>query len=55
MMSTCMCSLAPYEIPNARTIGYDVVSNRPKVAAYRAPGSPIGAFAVESTMDVLAQ
>jgi CO/xanthine dehydrogenase Mo-binding subunit len=54
-MSTCMCAFAPYEIPNARTIGYDVVCNRPKVAAYRAPGSPIGAFAVESVLDVLAQ
>jgi len=31
------------------------VCNRPKVAAYRAPGSPIGAFAVESVMDVLAR
>jgi CO/xanthine dehydrogenase Mo-binding subunit len=54
-MSTCMCALAPYDIPNARTIGFDVVSNRPKVAAYRAPGSPIGSFAVESVLDVLAQ
>ncbi len=54
-MSTCMCAFAPYDIPNARAIGYDVVSNRPKVAAYRAPGSPIGAFAVESVLDVLAQ
>ncbi|MEJ0077215.1 MAG: xanthine dehydrogenase family protein molybdopterin-binding subunit [Alphaproteobacteria bacterium] len=54
-MSTCMCAFAPYEIANARAVGYDVVSNRPKVAAYRAPGSPIGAFAVESVLDVLAQ
>src|SRR5215472_5605504 len=54
-MSTCMCAFAPYDIPNARAIGYDVVSNRPKVAAYRAPGSPIVAFAVESVIDVLAQ
>ena len=54
-MSTCMCAFAPYDIPNARAIGYDVVSNRPKVAAYRAPGSPLGAFAVESVLDVLAQ
>jgi CO/xanthine dehydrogenase Mo-binding subunit len=54
-MSTCMCAFAPYDIPNARTVGYDVVSNRPKVAAYRAPGSPMGAFAVESVLDVLAQ
>jgi Molybdopterin-binding domain of aldehyde dehydrogenase len=55
MMSTCMCAFAPYDIPNARAIGYDVVSNRPKVAAYRAPGSPIAAYAVESILDVLAQ
>src|SRR5437763_11104255 len=41
-MSTCLCAFAPYDIANARTIGYDVVSNRPKVAAYRAPGSPLG-------------
>ena len=54
-MSTCMCAFAPYDIPNARAVGYDVVSNRPKVAAYRAPGSPLGAFAVESVLDVLAQ
>jgi CO/xanthine dehydrogenase Mo-binding subunit len=55
MMSTCMCAFAPYDIANARSVGYDVVSNRPKVAAYRAPGSPIGAFAVESVLDVVAQ
>src|SRR5260370_27383418 len=54
-MSTCICAFAPYDVPNARAIGYDVVSNRPKVAAYRAPGSPLGNFAVESVLDVLAQ
>src|SRR5689334_510334 len=54
-ISTCFCAFAPYDIPNARAIGYDVVCNRPKVAAYRAPGSPLGAFAVESVLDVLAQ
>ena len=55
VMNACMCGLAPYDIPNARTVGYDVVCNRPKVAAYRAPGSPIAAFAVESVLDILAQ
>jgi CO/xanthine dehydrogenase Mo-binding subunit len=55
MMNACMCAFAPYDIANARTVGYDVVCNRPKVAAYRAPGSPIAAFAVESVIDVLAQ
>ena len=51
----CMCAFAPYDIPNQRTVGFDVVSNRPKAAAYRAPGSPISAFAVESTLDVVAK
>ena len=51
----CMCAFAPYDIPHQRTVGYDVVSNRPKAAAYRAPGSPISAFAVESTLDIVAR
>jgi len=55
VMNACMCAFAPYNIPNARSVGYDVVCNRPKSAAYRAPGSPISAFAVESVLDVLAQ
>ena len=55
VMNGCMCSFAPYEIANQRTVGFDVVSNRPKAAAYRAPGSPISAFAVESTLDVVAK
>jgi CO/xanthine dehydrogenase Mo-binding subunit len=55
VMNACMCAFAPYDIANARTVGYDVVCNRPKAAAYRAPGSPISAFAVESVLDVIAQ
>ncbi len=55
VMNACLCSFAPYDVPNARAIGYDVVCNRPKAAAYRAPGSPISAFAVESVLDMLAQ
>jgi len=55
VMNGCLCAFAPYAIPNQTTVGYDVVSNRPKVAAYRAPGSPIAAFAVESTLDILAK
>jgi xanthine dehydrogenase molybdenum-binding subunit len=42
---------APYDIPNARVEGYDVVVNKPKSAAYRAPGAPAAAFASESTID----
>jgi len=50
----CICGLAVYDLPNAETIGYDVLCNRPKVAAYRAPGAPIGSFGVESCIDELA-
>jgi CO/xanthine dehydrogenase Mo-binding subunit len=49
-----LCAFAAYDIPNVRVVGYDVVCNRPKAVAYRAPGSPISAFGVESTIDVLA-
>jgi CO/xanthine dehydrogenase Mo-binding subunit len=55
VISGCLCGFAPYAIPNMKATGYDVVSNRPKVAAYRAPGSPIANFAVESTLDILAK
>jgi CO/xanthine dehydrogenase Mo-binding subunit len=51
----CMCSYACYDIDNVAIVGFDVVSNRPKVAAYRAPGAPVSAWAVESTLDMLAQ
>jgi CO/xanthine dehydrogenase Mo-binding subunit len=50
----CMCSYACYDIDNIHIVGFDVVSNRPKVAAYRAPGAPVSAWAVESTLDILA-
>ena len=37
------------------SVGFDVLSNRSKVAAYRAPGAPIGAYAVECVLDELAE
>ncbi len=54
VMNGCLCAFAPYDIPNQHAVGYDVVCNRPKSAAYRAPGSPISAYAVESVIDMLA-
>ncbi len=50
-----MCCLAPYKIPNFFVEAYDIVVNRPKVAAYRAPGSPNSMFATESLVDELAR
>ncbi|MFK7746660.1 MAG: xanthine dehydrogenase family protein molybdopterin-binding subunit [Roseobacter sp.] len=49
-----MTSFACYDLPNVKTVGYEVVVNRPKVAAYRAPSAPMAAFAVESAIDELA-
>ena len=49
------CMLSPYDIPNARIEGFDVVVNRPKTSAYRAPGTPAAAYAVETALDELAE
>ena len=49
-----MVAFACYDVPNAKAVGIDVLVNRPKVAAYRAPSAPMAAFGVESTMDILA-
>ena len=46
-----ICIFACYEIPASRIDGYDIVVNKPKSAAYRAPGSPQAAFAIETVVD----
>jgi len=51
----CMCLYAPYAIPNMQVDGYDVVVNKPKTTAYRAPGAPNAAFASETVIDELAE
>ena len=50
-----MCVFAPYDIENMRVDGYDVVVNKPKTAAYRAPGAPNAAFAAEQVVDEICQ
>ena len=49
-----MTAFACYNLENVRTVGYEVLVNRPKTAAYRAPSAPMAAFAVESVVDELA-
>ena len=44
-----------YDLENVLVTGYDVTSNRPKVAAYRAPGAPMIAYGVESVIDEIAE
>ncbi|MDG4901298.1 MULTISPECIES: xanthine dehydrogenase family protein molybdopterin-binding subunit [unclassified Mesorhizobium] len=50
-----MTAFACYKLENVKTVGYEVLVNRPKTAAYRAPSAPMAAFAVESAVDELAK
>jgi xanthine dehydrogenase molybdenum-binding subunit len=50
-----MTIIASYNIPHLRIDAYDVIVNRPKTAAYRAPGASNAAFASETVVDELAE
>lgn len=45
----------PYRLENLQIDGYDVVVNKPRAAAYRAPGATNAAFASETVIDELAE
>ena len=55
VMQGATCAFACYDLENGTVEGYDVVVNKPKTAAYRAPGSPQAAFGVEQVVDELCQ
>jgi CO/xanthine dehydrogenase Mo-binding subunit len=46
-----LCIFAPYHIENVLIDMYDVVVNKPKTAAYRAPGAPNAELATECMID----
>lgn len=48
-------AFAAYDLEAVRTQGWNVMTNRPKEAAYRAPGAPMAIYAVESVVDELCQ
>lgn len=50
-----VAGLSPYKLDHVRIDGFDVVCNKPKTAAYRAPGMPQGNLAVETVIDELAE
>jgi CO/xanthine dehydrogenase Mo-binding subunit len=52
--AAAMTMFAPYRLEQVRIEGFDVVLNKPKVGAYRAPGSAMAAFAAESALDEVA-
>ncbi len=49
------CVFACYDIPNTKVDGYDVIVNKTKTAAYRAPGATQAAFAVETIVDEICE
>ena len=50
-----MCVFASYDIPNVLIDGLDVVVNKPKTAAYRAPGAPNATLGTETVIDEIAE
>lgn len=50
-----MAMFAGYDIPNGQLDGYDVLVNKPRSAAYRAPGAPQSTYASEQVIDELAE
>ena len=53
--AAAMCIFTPYDIENVNIDAYDIVDNKPKTTAYRAPGAPIGSFAAETLVDELSE
>lgn len=52
--SPAQVTFAPYDIEHAEMVGLSVMTNRPKQAAYRAPGAPMGVFASEQIIEEMA-
>jgi len=53
-LPTAWC-FSTYDIPNVTADGYDVLVNKPKSNAFRAPGQPQAAFCVEQVVDEICE
>jgi CO/xanthine dehydrogenase Mo-binding subunit len=53
--AAAMCVFACYDVPNGRIDGFDVVVNKPRSNAYRAPGATHAAMAVETIVDEICE
>ncbi|HEX5505795.1 MAG TPA: xanthine dehydrogenase family protein, partial [Thermomicrobiales bacterium] len=51
----CLLLGGYYRCANLHIEGYEVLTNKPQVGAYRAPGAPQGTFAIESNVDEMAR
>jgi CO/xanthine dehydrogenase Mo-binding subunit len=50
-----MSAFAAYDLEAVKTDGLNVMTNRPREAAYRAPGAPTAVYPVEAVVDELCQ
>jgi CO/xanthine dehydrogenase Mo-binding subunit len=50
-----MCVFACYDIPNVQIDGYDILCNKPKSSAYRAPGATNAALGTETLIDEICE
>lgn len=50
-----MSAFAAYDLEAVQAEGFNVMTNRPLQAAYRAPGAPVAIYPVESVVDELCQ
>ncbi len=50
-----MTAFAAYDLENVQALGWNVMTNRPMQASYRAPGAPMAIYTVESVVDELSQ
>lgn len=50
-----MCVFACYDIPNVQIDGYDILCNKPKTSAYRAPGATNAALGTETIIDEICE
>nr|MCS5573420.1 xanthine dehydrogenase family protein molybdopterin-binding subunit [Pseudomonadales bacterium] len=55
LMPGVMTMFTPYDLENVNVVGFDVVVNRSKAGAYRAPGAPQSEFAAEMVINELAE
>ena len=53
--AAALCMFSPYDVENLLIDAYDVVDNKPKSTAYRAPGAPIGSFGAETVVDEICE
>ncbi len=55
VMMGAMSAFAAYDLDHVQSEGWDVMTNRPKMISYRAPGAPMAVYAVEAVVDELCQ